>query len=687
MPLLSIASTYWWRPEIVALVVVSFASVGHHLPGFLRAYGEADLFRRFWLRFVLAPPLLFAFAWASFSRGLHGLELIVLVWATWHALMQTYGFCRIYDRKLGVSDEYTARLDLAVCGMIFAVGVVFSDARVMSFAETFWRIGLPIIDAVWLERARWFVGAIALIVAAMFVKNQLRLGYSGANGKKIALLVSTASLYWLTGRLTQNTIIGVAMFEVFHALQYYAIVWAYQRGRAVRLSHNWRRGLLLLTAYVAAIAAFGSLRWFTDGVGSMQTQQLLFAVFGASAILHFYYDGFIWKLRDQRSHKQLGLATSADSSSATPRIPIAWKHAAAWGAAVVLLAGLTWLEMQQVPLAREDAIVTGLASWTPDVPELQRRISRRARQKGDLLTAITAAQKAVKHRPRSFQGHVDLGLAYLEGGKAEQAAQSLATACMLAPDMWENYCDYAQALVKCERFQEAETALTTAADLNADQQTLNAAWVNLSLAMMNGGDKQGSLRLVEDAAQTSPKSAPLQLQLGRSLRAVGRKAEGLAAMQNALVLRPDWAEANFQMGLANLKDGQIEPALTAINRALKQRPKHALSHFHQGNAYFALARYADAESAFRRCIELKPGYAPAHNNLGSSLLEQDDNVGAEQSYRRAIELNPDYADSHYNLGLVLYYAEQDSEARLHFRRAAALGRKTEPEVARELGMK
>ena len=50
------------------------------------------------------------------SRGLYGLLLVgpkgillvVFFWGVWHGLMQTYGFCRIYDAKTGTFDALTA---------------------------------------------------------------------------------------------------------------------------------------------------------------------------------------------------------------------------------------------------------------------------------------------------------------------------------------------------------------------------------------------------------------------------------------------------------------------------------------------------------------------------------------------------------------------------------------------------
>ncbi len=113
VPLVSLSAAHWLDVEEISLVVISFATLGHHLPGFLRAYGDRELFSRFRRRFVWAPPIVLAVALLSAAYGLHALALILLFWATWHGLMQTYGFMRIYDLKQGPGDRQSARLDFA----------------------------------------------------------------------------------------------------------------------------------------------------------------------------------------------------------------------------------------------------------------------------------------------------------------------------------------------------------------------------------------------------------------------------------------------------------------------------------------------------------------------------------------------------------------------------------------------
>src|SRR3954447_5188200 len=88
-----------WSPEDIYLFVAAFGAMGHHLPGMIRAYGDRALFDRFKVRFVVAPLVLLAVCVWSSLYNIQAIQLVALMWGIWHGLMQTYGFCRIYDAK------------------------------------------------------------------------------------------------------------------------------------------------------------------------------------------------------------------------------------------------------------------------------------------------------------------------------------------------------------------------------------------------------------------------------------------------------------------------------------------------------------------------------------------------------------------------------------------------------------
>jgi hypothetical protein len=92
-----IAAQGFWSAEYIYLFVAAFGAMGHHLPGMIRAYGDRALFQRFRWRFICAPIFLVVVCAAFSVWNLTGIVLVAFIWGVWHGMMQTYGFCRIYD--------------------------------------------------------------------------------------------------------------------------------------------------------------------------------------------------------------------------------------------------------------------------------------------------------------------------------------------------------------------------------------------------------------------------------------------------------------------------------------------------------------------------------------------------------------------------------------------------------------
>ena len=100
VPMFGLAQSRW-SAEDIYLFVAAFGAMGHHLPGMIRAYGDRALFERFKWRFIVAPVFLLAVCVPFYYWDLRGIILVVFFWGVWHGMMQSYGFCRIYDAKRG----------------------------------------------------------------------------------------------------------------------------------------------------------------------------------------------------------------------------------------------------------------------------------------------------------------------------------------------------------------------------------------------------------------------------------------------------------------------------------------------------------------------------------------------------------------------------------------------------------
>jgi len=163
VPIFLVAQARWSAQDIY-LFVAAFGAMGHHLPGMIRAYGDRALFQRFKWRFIFAPVFLVVVCAAFSIWDLKGIVLVAFVWGVWHGMMQTYGFCRIYDAKVGSFAQLTRRLDFALCGIWFATAVLLSPQRMTDTLETYYSAGGPFIPPALLRTAQQGLLAVAIAV-------------------------------------------------------------------------------------------------------------------------------------------------------------------------------------------------------------------------------------------------------------------------------------------------------------------------------------------------------------------------------------------------------------------------------------------------------------------------------------------------------------------------------------------
>lgn len=579
-----------WAAERVWLVVMAFFSLGHHLPGFLRAYLDPELFARFKWRFVLVPPLLFVTALVCEARGLHGLKCIILLWATWHGLMQTYGFLRIYAAKAGDLTGATAGRDFRLTAAIFLAGAVLSDGRMLNLLQTFRQLGLPDPFVPWIGLARW--GAVGILAAALTeyligLRRDVRAGVP-VPWNKLLLLGSTAAIWGWTGSAWTDVLLGVAAFEIFHAVQYLAIVWVYneraaRRAAAAGSPWSWfrpdRTGML---CYVAAVAAFGALR-LLPGPETAWAGPLAGAILATSTLLHYYFDGFIWKVRERGVRQNLGLHNGT-APTVSPRREGLY-HAAKWACFFGPLGAGAWLETARPPDptgAETLRQARTLAAAFPHSPDAALLLAEAALAAGDRPTAVSAARTAVAGRPGWARGWALLGTAELESFHPEEALAACRKAVELAPrdaDLRFNL-----ALVLRERgdpagaIAEYRKAVELGPLFVPAREALAATLALHGTALAAAGDRPAGLAAAREAVELDPAKPALHVQLGAIAAAAGDHATAKAAFAEALRLDPRfgrahlaWAEVAWVELLPRYRNGWVElvePALAEVETHL-----------------------------------------------------------------------------------------------------------------------
>ena len=130
----------------------------------------------------------------------------------------------------------------------------------------------------------------------------------------------------------------------------------------------------------------------------------------------------------------------------------------------------------------------------------------------------------------------------------DDAVQLLRRCLELAPDYHEARGNYANALAKTGRFEEAlqEVAVLEAAEPENLSHPVLAASI-----LVNVGEYEQAIARYERALGRAPRHAGLQMSYGHALKTLGRRTDCIAAYRNAIAADPSVGEAWFN--LANLK--------------------------------------------------------------------------------------------------------------------------------------
>ena len=310
-----------WLSSVAIASVTLWITIPHHYVTWVRAYGHLEDRRR-WKRRLLGAPIIlglfvFGMQWAPVS-----LLLVTILWDQQHSLMQQHGLARIYDAKAGTGNSEIARLDLGLHWVLFLNMVLVSPFFTASWLKELYRLRLPIssetIDLI--HQASWFVTVSYISWYCYRVFVSARRG-AGINPGKYVFIISSYGMWYYCSWHIAAVLVWAVAHRIMHGIQYMAIVIWYLQQKGAKSEkldpatwltsreHVWA---LALTAFIYTVSyqllTANPLADFGFGVVSVSESYRLpypegYDVFASvvvslPALLHYYYDSFLWKLRE-----------------------------------------------------------------------------------------------------------------------------------------------------------------------------------------------------------------------------------------------------------------------------------------------------------------------------------------------------------------------------------------------------
>lgn len=323
-----------WLPVTAAASVGLWITTPHHFATWLRTFGFSDEWQRWKTRLVFGPVLICLTIMAGLKWAPLTVTAIVILWDHQHSLMQQYGFSRIYDFKAKTGAPSTSKFDLALNWILYANLFLASPYWTQMWAmELFnWKVPLTagIVHAV--HTVSWTVTIGYLVIYAGHLVWCVKTGHR-LNPVKYLFLGASYALWYFIGWNATSLLLYMIAHRIMHGLQYDVIVYSYIQRKAsgahgVRefMKRISRPGNVLLFVFFgllyAVVFAFLAGNELTDfglgilefdipfdslkelGIGSvvnMSDYQLFAAtLINGVALVHYYFDSFIWKVSDRK---------------------------------------------------------------------------------------------------------------------------------------------------------------------------------------------------------------------------------------------------------------------------------------------------------------------------------------------------------------------------------------------------
>ena len=292
-----------------------------------------------------------------------------------------------------------------------------------------------------------------------------------------------------------------------------------------------------------------------------------------------------------------------------------------------------------------------------------------AHQQGKLDEAEHLYREILKTDPKHPDANHNLGILLDTLNQITDALELFKTATEENPNIEQYWISYTNALVKENKFNEAEVACRKALEFNPGSAEV---YNSLGIILNNLGRLDEAETNYKKAIELKPDYSQAYNNLGIILDKIGRLDEAETNYKKATELNPNLVETYINLGITLNKLGKLDEAELSYKKAIELKPDYIEAYNNLGVILTELERFEDAEIILKKAIQLKPDYTESYNSLGALLYKLDKIDEAEASFKKAIELKPDYVEAYNNLANTLKDLDRFDEAEVNYRKAIEL---------------
>jgi tetratricopeptide (TPR) repeat protein len=294
--------------------------------------------------------------------------------------------------------------------------------------------------------------------------------------------------------------------------------------------------------------------------------------------------------------------------------------------------------------------------------------------------AITSLQKASNIEPNNPDPYFQLGQAYQELNRHEEAVDVLRKAIAFNPDLAHNknqvttaHHRLAQSLLKLGQTDAGQKELQFASDLKAQA-------FKLEQQVQTGAQGMGGSGKLTEPEANSRETGFGQRIISRSIQPDAKTTQQLKS--SADYYQKILATAHNNVGLLRAERKDFPAAAEQFALAVKWNPEQEGLDYNLGLAYYKSELYDRAIAPLEKELKIHPANRPARLllsmsrfDLGKALLQRGDTRGAIDNLERAAKLDPEKPDFHLQLGQAYISAGRKAEGNSEIEISRQLQRK------------